>query len=160
MQRYENLQQCRDLGVPVLAGIAAPGAEQRQAHLPAAVQIRVETHLSRPRGGEVDFGRAIGVGVVEVDVVLKGAVPVWRAAGPHYHRLHHIHAVLVAADENGVRVLYRQSAREVGQLLCQSDHFRLWRLRVRQHVGRIVVFKHAGLLILYVHVVKAQVLQE
>ena len=119
------MQEGGNLGIPVLAGVASPGAQETQADFATGVKVGVETTLGFSGGGEVDFGRARGVVLIEEDVELEGSVGIGSVLGPHDHGLHDVDSLLVASDKDTVGVLAGETGGEVGYLLGESDHLLL-----------------------------------
>lgn len=101
LQRHDDLQQTRHLGVPVLGALAVPGAEQRQTDAALRVEVRVDA-LRRQRDVE-DRGRLCGVLGTQLHVEEEERVLVRRAARTDDHHREQVGAVVEALDDDAAR---------------------------------------------------------
>ena len=74
----------------------------------------------------------------------------------HNQSLHKVHSLLVHTNENCIRMFRRQSSGQVSELLCESDHLRLWRSGATFLCLVVVVVLEPRLTVwlLHVHVVE------
>jgi hypothetical protein len=115
--RNKQLEQCRQLGIPILIGRATPRAQQRQTHLPTRIQIRIKPNLPIARRRDRHFGWGVRIDILTEDVEGEGAIRIGCIFATHNDYADDVDTLLVAADEDGVGVLAGQGAGEVGQLL-------------------------------------------
>jgi len=76
---------------------------------------------------KIYFRWSVGVVVIEVNVKQVSPMSIGRPICSHNQGLHKINPVLITSDINCIRVLMRQSSRNVCKFLCQSDHLNLIR---------------------------------
>mmetsp|Transcript_14251 Transcript_14251/g.42031 ORF Transcript_14251/g.42031 Transcript_14251/m.42031 type:complete len:293 (-) Transcript_14251:409-1287(-) len=116
----DNLEEARGEGIPVFAGFSSPSAEEAQADLAVAVEVRVESDLASTRGLEFHLGRDIGVvdgdeGTEEEEPSGVGS-PLWAGN----KELDLVHAVLAGPEPHRGRCCAGQGLREVCVLLHEA----------------------------------------
>ena len=96
LDRQHHLQQVTNLRVPILAGIPSPSPQQRQTHLPATIQVRVESHISRPSRFQITFRRTRRITRRQINMILEQTIRIRSPLRPRNERLHNIQPVLIS----------------------------------------------------------------
>jgi hypothetical protein len=151
----KNLEESGDFSIPVFHGTASPSTEKRQTNFTTGVQVGIEPDLSITSGGQVDFGRIVGVSVIKVDIEQVSAMSIRRAVRSHDEGLHEVNPFFIASDINGVSVFNRQCMGDVGQFLGQSDCFRWRGFVVGNKVRVVMMLCDLSVLVLHVDVVES-----
>mmetsp|Transcript_8986 Transcript_8986/g.27277 ORF Transcript_8986/g.27277 Transcript_8986/m.27277 type:complete len:214 (-) Transcript_8986:130-771(-) len=113
----QHLQKC---GRARLPRRATPCAKQREAHLPAVVQVWVEAHTPLARGEEMNLRRVVGVVWRQQDVKNKGAERVGGVGRGQDERPQHVHALRIDGNKDGAVVAEGQAGAESADLLCYA----------------------------------------
>ena len=120
LDRHEDLQQRRRLGVPRLAALALPRAQQAQADLAALVEVRVEAHGAPARREHGHARRRRGEARREAHVEDEDARGVGRALGRRDGHAQRVHARRVAAAPRARRQVQGERVAHVDVLLREA----------------------------------------
>ena len=107
--------------------MTSPGTKKREANFTAGVEVWVESDFTWAGCWQVHFRWAVGVVVVDEDIVHVGTMCIRGSFCTHNHSLHNIDSLRVNSNKNGIGMLDWEGGGHISEFLGETDKLALRR---------------------------------